>query len=375
MWTEKNSRIISKASNTFEPPNRFVLPAFYRHLEDLGYPKTAAKMRSSLQPKLAGWMAIDAAASRHVCCYCESQILQPTSITCTSCLKIPEARVLADSIRLSHVEESCEATYGKGVKNPMQAKSVKAKHQRAIDAAFGDKKTVRRIVANRRKTSNERYGVKHYCCTEEGRQRLSEIQKHNNEVRGDEIKAKRETTCLRDYGVRYVAQSPEVKAKHAATCLERHGHINAAWGEEARKKRALSMRSTVEVDCDGKTYLCSGFERFVIPRLAAKFGTDDVIDQYDDEFESLDLNGHLYTPDAYVKSKDTYVEVKSTHTLWGLHGVTDHFKNNRRKQKLCNLGNIRLKFLLYLDTTKEVLELPKDWHTWSKTQLQDFVLT
>lgn len=110
--------------------------------------------------------------------------------------------------------------------------NTKANIAARVEKMFGSEESVKKIVANRRKTSQERYGADHIMKTEEGQRRQKEAMQEkfgvDHPLQSEECREKMKQTCMERYGVENPLSLPEVRAKGAATCLELYGveHYN-----------------------------------------------------------------------------------------------------------------------------------------------------
>jgi hypothetical protein len=415
MWTDKNAKDVARLLKSFKPNNRFIVPEFGKHAEDKGKGKLFAKLQRSMVPKLAGWHALQMAAQQHVCLACKDKILPSASAVCSECLTTPKGKRVSGEVISSRTQAACLEKYG--VPNAMHADTIKRKHQKALATVFSGESR-EQILRKRRKTNLKKYGVEWSVKSDSVRAKLSASTKESWEHKEDRL-AKTRSTSKATYGTDYPTQSESVKAKHRTTLQDRYGHPNAAWGRGAqakvrathrrrfgvdyamqskavRKKAERTMldrygvqtcmhsrdirlkvirgaQRLTEVTVQGKTFECQGYERFVLPRLAKRFGVHNVLGQFDSKFESLHFGKRVYTPDFYVKSNDTYVEVKSTFTLIGKLGTSDFLKDNRRLQRLANAQGVKLKFIVYHPKSDSCIVLDSDWPSLSKAKLTQLI--
>lgn len=264
---------------------------------------------------------------------------------------------------------------------------VKKKHKEAWKNLSEKEREV--IQSKKENTSLKRFGVsnpamsqqvqnkmKRTCCRRYG---VSSIFKDTSRIKKG---------MLKKYGVEYCMQVPEIFEKARKTCLEKFGYehffqdtdairriMKEKYGvehsmqvPEIKQKALLSSQSLKKVECGGRTYLCQGYEKQVIPRLVQKFGVTNVVSQFDPEFESLKLENSTYTPDAYLKNKDIYIDAKSTWTFLGITPTV--LEGNRQKQR--ELGK-HLRFLIYYEKSKEIKVMPVNWYKWNDGKVRRYV--
>jgi hypothetical protein len=253
--------------------------------------------------------AIKSAKAGHVCLCCKDVFVQLVSAVCKSCNKTEKGR------------------------------EVSSKHRSEVF-----KKVMNEPAVNKKKqaTSLRNYGTLHPCQNKEHAAFKGRI------MRSKAVQERRRQTCMSTWGVDHPSKHPKVLSK------------------------ILHSFKLKKVTLKGKRFLCQGYEPFVLQRLAKVFGVKQVVSQFDPSFKSIRLEKSWYTPDFYVKSKDTYIEVKSTWTL-GVKGRQDFLRQNRLKQRTCNSNGIPLKFALFLPETDKCKLLPENWFTWTLKEIRDFL--
>jgi hypothetical protein len=352
-WTSKSSRIFQRVFSGFTTDKPRLWRNDIRHyLISKGFPNLARKFdrysRGVLPPK----QAVLAAIENHVCTCCSDVFLPPGHNVCKRCLRTPRGR------KLSHDLKAEASLRNWGVSHPGASYMVKCRKQ---------------------KTSRANYGTDH------PRQNLREAKKHSKTMRTAECVNRRRQTCLERYGVDHQSKDPKVAAKigrASASVSVQARKIQTSlknWGTEYPMQNPEVLKSVLKaalkikrVKCAGKVYECQGAEPVVLKRLVHLFGPRDVVGQFEPNFNPIVLSDKVYIPDAYVASKDTYVEVKSTWTLWGKRGTNDFLSANRAKQQGCNVRGIRLKFIVATKNGR-LVQLPKDWCTWSRSTLVSHV--
>jgi hypothetical protein len=199
------------------------------------------------------------------------------------------------------------------------------------------------------------------------------------------VNLKKQATSLRNFGTLHPRQniehanrhsktlsSAKVQNKRKATCLANWGVDHPSKHHEVLTRILTTAFSVKKIRVQGKEYTCQGYEPFVLERLAKTFGVKNVVGQFDIGFKPIRLADTWYTPDFYVKEKETYVEVKSLWTL-GVRARSDFLVRNRQKQRECNAEGIALKFIVYIKERDTCVQLPKDWHIWDTSKLKQFL--
>lgn len=185
----------------------------------------------------------------------------------------------------------------------------------------------------------------------------------------DELMEKQRTTSREKYGTDYPWQSKHNKGfleKKRNTCTERYGFSHPLMNSEVYLKQARSAYRIKTITIEGVEFNCQGYEHHVLPKLVKRFGVRNVVSQFDPKFLPIVDENLFFAPDFYIKSRKTYVEVKSTWTIMA------DLKKNRLKAKLAiELGHSVVWLIAYKD--KRTLRLPNDWHTWTKSQLTSFL--
>ena len=125
------------------------------------------------------------------------------------------------------------------------------------------------------------------------------------------------------------------------------------------KRRRRGKKYAIKVVThQGKDFHCQGYEPYLLEKLVAKYGAKDVISQYDKHFVDIKGGRTKYRPDFYVRSRDTYVEVKSVWTLYGKRGF---FKRCVRKAKAASVAKKKLATFVVFPLRKTHLRLPDNW--------------
>lgn len=212
-----------------------------------------------------------------------------------------------------------------------------------------------KFQAKFKKTCKERYGVE-------------------NPYQSKTIRDKARATCRKTYGVDYSFQAKEVRNKIKSTFKKRYGKEHPMQVQSIRKKAIASMNKKVQVVCQGKEFLCQGYEKEVVPFLVRKFGPENVTSQFETRFQKLTLkDGRTYTPDFYLENTETYLEIKSSYTLLGSAGGKDLLERNRHLQTQCDRLGKSLRFVVYDPRDRKCRLLPKGWHKLTKDKLKSLL--
>jgi len=163
-----------------------------------------------------------------------------------------------------------------------------------------------------------------------------------------EVGAKKEATCLKNYGVRHHMQDPEIFER-----VMRSARLIKSYDFGGRQ---------VEVQ--------STYEWFAFKILTKRYGSDNVVTQFDPEFPDYAFAELGTFPDLYVASIDLFVEVKSTWTLLGRKWLAQ----NRKKARDCNASGNKVRWVVVLNPAKGAYKLlPLDWHIMTRSEITRFL--
>jgi len=126
--------------------------------------------------------------------------------------------------------------------------------------------------------------------------------------------------------------------KYEDTCMKRYGVRNASQYPLVFDKIAKSKNTKLYEFLSGKKIYVQGWEPYAIDYLLGEFCEDDLCFGKDVpriEYIYTDNKYHIYSPDMYIKSIDTIVEVKSVYTYnINLDQNYAKFKNTLEKYNL-----------------------------------------
>lgn len=187
----------------------------------------------------------------------------------------------------------------------------------------------------------------------------------------DTLMAKQIATSQARYGTDYPWQNQKANKtflhKKRNTCVERYGHMHHLMNSQVFLNHAKASFRIKTVVIDGRTFHCQGYEPYMLRKLCARFGANNVISQFDETFRPITGSNLYYAPDFYIASNRTYVEVKSTYTLMA------DLKRNRAKALLALTLDIPVVWFV-VHRNKHHIRLPSNWYKLSKQALQRLVL-
>lgn len=130
-----------------------------------------------------------------------------------------------------------------GVKVPSQLQEFKDKIKQTNLEKYGCTCTVHNkdIQEKVKQTNIERYGNEYYFGSEKGKQVVQDIIDNRSREEKDEIKSKRENTCLERYGAKNVFELDEFQKKVVETNMEKYNVPYAIMNEDIRAKQIDSM--------------------------------------------------------------------------------------------------------------------------------------
>ena len=134
-----------------------------------------------------------------------------------------------------------------------------------------------------------------------------------------EIQEIMKNTNLEKRGVEYNFQSKEVQDKSKATSLERYGYENPMQNIDIQKIWFESCVNLKEyILPSGKMIKYQGYLNKALDILFLDYKEDDIDIEFDCPRIKYELDNieHYYRPDAYIKSKNTIIEVKSIFTFY-----------------------------------------------------------
>ena len=217
-----------------------------------------------------------------------------------------------------------------------------------------------------------------------------------------ELRKKAKQTMMQKYGVEHVMQNKDIQAKAIATFKKlmqdpiRKKQIiskqiasrrknDPTWGTRKKTKSGNSHGgATKKYDILGKCFECqskteANFVEWIVLRKG--FDINDIIDQFNPEFNSFVYNEIHTFPDFYIKSKNIYIEVKSLHTLFIGIGNTNKtritFIRNQQKAERSITQNITVRWIIGGNSKKygpnHYVLLPKNWYDMTYTEVKQYL--
>ena len=218
-----------------------------------------------------------------------------------------------------------------------------------------------------------------------------------------ELREKGRQTLLKKYGVEYILQNPVIKAKAAYTYKQKM--LDPVIKESIMLKRKLSRQKTdpsygtkgttkkdrqKKVKCAyGKTYKFNVLGKVIECQskteakfvewlvLTKNYELDDIVGQFDTAYNNFIFDKIKTFPDFYIKSKNVYIEVKSTYTL--LVGMSDSscFSKNQEKAKRSLTKDVTVRWVVGGASkkygTNHFVLLPKTWYLMSKNEVISYL--
>ena len=222
-------------------------------------------------------------------------------------------------------------------------------------------------------TNIEKYGCEYPLQNEEvkGKMKFTNIERYDceNPFQNGGVKERIKATNIERYDCEYSAQNKEVKERIKATNIERYGCENPMQNEGTKEK--MKTTNIKRYGCEypmqnseifeknqkscfkkkeyifpsGRIDLVQGYEPQALDILIKSYKEDDIITS-NSEIESLcgeinytfEKKKHKYYTDIYIKSTNTFIEVKSEYTF--------NVKNdqNLKKREACINAGINFEF-------------------------------
>lgn len=312
-WTASRADNFSAVFSQFETSKsrieRKELVSFLHH-----HDRSLAKAFTHFARDLTPGEAIKSAKSQNVCVVCKDVFVPPKCKVCSACRKTEHGKEIAAQLK--------SQTFTLRFKDPKFRDAVQRKKQA---------------------TSLKHYGTLHPS------QNKSVSSAQSKAIRSKESQDKRRATCMANWGVEHQSQHPVVLKRII--------------------RNAVGLKT---VRTGKRVFKCQGYEPFVLKRLVKMFGETQIVSQFDSKFQAIRLSKYWFTPDFYVESNQTYVEVKS---LWTL-GVDNKkwLDRNRARQRWCLDQGIKLKYVVCFPEKQKIVQLPKHWPSLTAKQLKDLIL-
>lgn len=245
--------------------------------------------------------------------------------------------------------KTMEKRHGKGITNIMHVKAVKEKHE-SIMADLTSRGVFKEAYKKVTKTTKERFGVDNIFKDVEFMKRARVA--HN--------------------GFEFPLQDPKARSKFVNTCIERYGSNHPMHDADVAAKSFKANRKLHIYECSYKKRVFNvigTYEVFVLRYLLKNYRPNDLRSWFDVSHINTGAKTR-YFPDFYVKSLDTFIEVKSIYTLLGPEKFGyPHLKSSQKKARSCAEQGIKLVWLLPNPSKGTILQLPTDWYEFSPAKL------
>lgn len=241
-----------------------------------------------------------------------------------------------------------------GVTNPMHKPEVKAAHARKM-----------RILTKQGVFKLAYKKVQQTCLDLFGVDNIFKDAKFMREAR------------LRSTGFEYPLQDPEAVKRFVSTCIARYGKPHPMQTLDVFKRTmAAAQKFNFYEFVYGSTKfnVIGTYEIFVLRYLLSKYPRTDLRSGNSVEPLNLDYRSGVYFPDFYIKSTDTFVEVKSLYTLVGCEKHRySLLEGNRKKAKSLYLQGVRLAWVVPNPSRGTMCQLPQKWFNWDREKLVKYV--
>ena len=187
-------------------------------------------------------------------------------------------------------------------------------------------------------TSMLNYGVEHFSKSKIVKQHTEESNLakigHRNYFQAESSKQKSKQTCIEKYGKEFYTQTEECKQKMKATCIERYG-VPFAMQDPTFLEKAFksgAKRKVFELP-NGAIHFYQGYEDVALKLLLNEYAIEQItMDIKKVPVIKYDRNRHYY-PDFFIASKNLIIEVKSNHTY-----QSQIFRNIQKANAAVELG-------------------------------------
>lgn len=166
---------------------------------------------------------------------------------------------------------------------------------------------------------------------------------------------------------------PEVRAKWNATVRKNYGVDFPMQDPETFEKAMRIMHRVKEGSYEGRSYSFQGYEDVVIEALIDQLGSKKVRTQFDPKYPNEAAKACGWRPDIHVLTKKGpwFVEVKSK---WTLCGTQEIWKAAKKKAQMVTKAGFKCLWVCVVDHKNGVcVQLPKDWTTWSYSELKESI--
>jgi len=239
-----------------------------------------------------------------------------------------------------------------GVNNVAQLETVQKKMKETIAKKCKENPLRNKTVQEkRRKTCEDKYGVDHPVKTKEIKEKIRQVWNekygvdHPFQLR--EIREKSEMTFLEKYGSKNPLQNEEIKQKSRQTCKKRYGFPHPMQNPKIHQKMLRTAFGTKTYTFpSGTTVEVQGYEPFCLDELLStqECTEEDLLQGYE-RIPAIPYTfqgqKHYYHPDIFIPSSNRIIEVKSDYTL------EKEYEKNMAKFSACKDLGLRTEIRCY----------------------------
>ena len=215
------------------------------------------------------------------------------------------------------------------------------------------------MLAKRRKTCLEKYGTEIPSHNKEIKKRISEGLKNRSKEEKLLTAEKTRNTNLKRYGVTNYNKLESAKENLRAKTLKRRSEGNINFG-----KSKIYYIGDRPIECQSKNEY--EFAKWLV--ISNGYDVNNIISQYDPEYNDFIFNDIKTFPDFYLKDKDIYVEVKSPYTFFGTSKKWKYseklLRGLKEKAKRSNVGDTIVRWVVCNKLPNHIWHfavLPKNW--------------
>jgi hypothetical protein len=173
---------------------------------------------------------------------------------------------------------------------------------------------------------------------------------------------KAKITNIERYGCENPSSNVEVKQKRVDTMIDRFGVENASQNVVVHQKKMRSGYMMKEfIFPSGRVDMVQGYEPWALTELLKTYDEDDIITNNlyipRIKYVGLDEKNHYYFPDIYIPKNNLIIEVKSLYTY---SSRVSWLHTNLAKQKYTLLAGYNFNFMIYQKSNeyKELISFP-----------------
>lgn len=272
----------------------------------------------------------------------------------------------ANSIFQDKIKNTLLKKYGVE-KNVMQNKEVSARAAATLRKHMMQDNFRQNVNAKREKTSLARYGTKNPSQSSIIKQKI--INSNENRSLEEKRKTREKTmkTSLARYGTKHATQSAVIKQRikeGIAKSRKNRKDLNIKF-KECKTKIVSIAKKEYEVQSINE----QKFAEWLI--YQKNYSPNDLIGQYESEYNDFIYNSIKTFPDFWIKSKNIYIEVKSVFTFFNMYKTYGKIEENalqynRKKAELANQNGYITRWVICdksINGNWRFLLLPQSWWT------------